>query len=82
MLFVGTIFTLDSVKQKYINNAVTNFNQLSKIVRPYVSEEEYIGYTSTFSQIRKKEDYVNLINKLGDIAKDNNQSVPEFDFTF
>ncbi len=82
MLFVGTIFTLDSVKQKYINNAVTNFEQLSKIVRPYVSEEEDMKHNSTFSQIRKKDDYVNLIGKLINIAKDNNQLVPEFDFTF
>jgi hypothetical protein len=82
MLFIGTIFTLYLVKQKYINNAVTNFEQLSKIVRPYVSEEESIKYISSFSQIKNKDDYANLVNKLQNIAKYNNQHIPEFDLTF
>lgn len=82
MIFAGTIFTLDSVKQSYINNAVTNFEQLSKIIRPYVSEEDNDKYISSFSQIKNREDYVILINKLQSIAKDNNQNIPEFKFTF
>jgi hypothetical protein len=81
-IFAGTIFTLDSVKEKYINNAITNFEQLSKIVRPYISEEDNIKYVSIFSQIKNKDDYVNLISKLQNIAKDNKQSTPEFNFTF
>jgi len=81
-VFATTIFTLDAVKQRYINNAVTNFEQLSKIVRPYISEEEDIKHASIFFQIRNKEDYVVLINKLQKIAKDNNQSIPDFSLTF
>jgi hypothetical protein len=55
---------------------------LSKIVHPYISEENNIKYISIFSQVKNKEDYVNLIKELQNIARDNKQSIPEFDFTF
>lgn len=81
-MFTGTILILDLTKQNYINNAVTNFEQLSKIIRPYIDEKEEVEYSSKFSQIRNKEDYVKLVSKLGNIAKDNNLYTPDFSFTF
>ena len=81
-LFAGTIFILDLIKQKYINNAVTNFEQLSKIIRPYISEEQDMAYMSAFSQIKNKKNYTSLIDELQKIAKDNDQETPDFRFTF
>jgi hypothetical protein len=81
-LFVVTIFSLDLVKQKYINSAVTNYEQISKIIRPYISEEQNLQYISNFSQIKNRSDYVNIVDKLKQIAQDNKQSVPDFSFTF
>lgn len=81
-LFTGTIFVLDLTKQKYINNAVTNFEQLSKIVRPYITEIDEEKFISNFSQIRNKKDYVLLMSKIESIAKDNNLNIPDFSLTF
>lgn len=80
--FAGTITTLTLVKQKYINDATTHFEQLSEIVRPYISVEQDILYRSSFFQIQNKEDYVKLIDNLEQIAIEKELKVPEFSFTF
>lgn len=82
MIFALTIFILDITKYTYINDAITNYKQLSRIVQPYISLEKVIEYDSTFAQIENKQDYENIIVELQKIAKENEQKVPEFDFIF
>jgi len=82
VVFTGTIFVLDLVRQNYINNAITYFEQLTKIVRPYSTNEQMDLYYSNFSQIHNKNDFVNIINQLEEVVKNNNLKAPEFSFTF
>lgn len=81
-LFTFTILTLDLTKQKYINNAITHFEQLLKIGKPYMSEEQYDLYLSNFSQMNTRNEYVKILQELEEMAKINSQIIPEFSFTF
>lgn len=68
-----------SLRIKYMDAAVTNFEQTLSITRPYLTvlrKEELLR--STFSQIRNKDGYVQLIEELRGIAEKNGQHVPEF----
>lgn len=82
LIFAGTIVTLDLVREKYINNSITHFQQLIIIVEPYISKEEVLLYKSKFAQIKNKNDYVDLINNLENTLNQNKQRVPEFNFVF
>jgi len=70
------------VREKYINNSITHFQQLIIIVEPYISKEEVLLYKSKFAQIKNKNDYVDLINNLENTLNQNKQRVPEFNFVF
>jgi CRISPR/Cas system-associated endoribonuclease Cas2 len=69
-------------RETYVNNAITHYEQLSKIVRPYISDEKNKIYISNFAQIQNKNDYVKLISELEKIAKENNQKIPILNFAF
>jgi len=82
IIFFGTIITLGSVKQMYINESITRFNQLLKVVGPYISNEQKTLYESSFAQIRNGYDYDKLIESLEKIAKEKQQKIPEIGFIF
>ena len=79
---VGTMVLANltaGLRIKYMNAAVTNFEQTLSITKPYLTvprKEELLR--STFSQIRNKDGYVQLIEELRGIAEKNGQHVPEF----
>lgn len=82
LIFATTFFILDSVKIKYINDATSHYYQLINIVSPGLSQEEILEYNSKFSQIESKEDYVNLIQALENIAKEQQRKIPDFKYIF
>jgi len=81
-IFVVTILTFNLVKTKYINDAVTYYEQLTSIVAPYVDEQKMSQFESDFAQINSKSDYESIINDLLLIADENNLQKPEFSFIF
>ena len=81
-LFISTTTVLVSVREVYVNNAMTHFEQLSQIVRPHTSVEQDILYKSSFSQIQNRDDYILIINELKKVAIEEQLSIPKFSFTF
>jgi hypothetical protein len=77
--FVICISILDKVQYEYINSAITYYQQMNVINRPYLSQNENLRIESEFAQISSKEDYVKIVNNLKDIALKNKQKVPTFD---
>lgn len=80
MLFaVGLVsFLYDLIRQAFVNEAVKYFNQIMRICKPYIKQEEYDGFYSRLSQISCRDDFKTIINDLDVIAKKNNISIPCF----
>lgn len=81
-IFAIAFLTVQSVKENYINSALTHYNQLIFIDKPFISQNEFDLYNSRFSQIKNKEDYSSIVKELEEISMQHNLVVPEFRFTF
>jgi hypothetical protein len=66
------------VRNAYITNAISYFDQCLAIVRPYIIEEQKIQLLSQFASIKNQEDYESLIKSLHKIAKTNSVTLPRF----
>lgn len=76
-LAVGNL--TEASRTRYVESAVSNFEQTLSIAKPYLTEpkkEELMR--SAFSQIRNKDGYVALLLELRGIAEKNGQHVPDF----
>ncbi len=82
ILFTGTILSLTLVREKYINNAATHFEQLHNIISPYIVDNQRLTFKSSFAQIKNRDDYADLITAMEQIAEEKNLAIPEFNFTF
>jgi hypothetical protein len=82
LIFAVTFFILTSARLKYVNRAVTHYNQLINILASDIPTENILIYNSRFAQIQNKDDYVRLIHELKGIAVERNKKVPNFEFTF
>ena len=80
MSLVVTAFTFTSfLKCKYIHTATCHFDQLLAVALPYTSLQEEREYLSLFAQIKTKEDYVELIERLSKTSVDNGvETLPKF----
>lgn len=82
MVFVGIIWTsfsaADLTRFSYVNSAITHYQQIMVITAPYVDEFKRKEITSSFGQIKNKDDYVAIIQHLEHIARQNQQYVPPF----
>lgn len=65
-------------RSTYINRAITHYEQMTAIVAPYITEHEKIDIKSKFAQIKTKDDYVRIINRLTQVAQENKLYVPTF----
>jgi|GEM_PF-1520861 len=73
-----SFFTVDITKVRYVNSAITHFKQLDAIVAPFLKDSERLEIISSFAQIKSKEDYVAIIQRLETIAKQHGKSTPQF----
>ncbi len=80
--FSAGFFFVQLTKESYINNAITHYNQLVQITKPYITQDEFDLYNSRFAQIRNKDDYSKLIRELEGIASEYSLLVPNFKFVF
>jgi hypothetical protein len=68
-----------SRRLKYINSAITHYQQVLCISEPFLNDIEKKQSISSFAQIQNKEDYISAVGKLEKIARENNQHVPKFE---
>ena len=78
IMLVATLF-LGSVQELYVNSAVSHFQQVLRVASPYLDEGEEAFILSAFAQIRNKEDYVRIVERLVRTARMNGQEIPTFD---
>ena len=78
LFLIGNV-AFGSFQIKYVNCAITHYQQLLNICDPYISANDKKHIVSTFAQINNKDDYVSVIEKLKKIAKEKIQSIPKFE---
>lgn len=71
VLFLVFIFS-QSIVIKYKLDKISNYEQKIKTVKPYLSQNEYDLFNSSFAQIKNISDYDKLINSLKRIALQKN----------
>ena len=52
------------------------FNQYLNICKPYISDNEEEKFISEYTQIKNRQDYAQIMEKLHEIAQKNNQYCP------
>lgn len=76
---IGLLLVLyDLIRQAFVNEAVQYFNQMMRICKPYIKQEECDGFYSRMSQISSRDDFETIINELDVVAQKNNISIPSF----
>ncbi|KIH76741.1 hypothetical protein SAMN05660860_00884 [Geoalkalibacter ferrihydriticus] len=70
---------MNFAKTSYINSAISHYKQGMQIIKPYIPTERYILIESEFAQINRKEDYVNVLNKIYIELERNNFNYRKFD---
>ena len=65
------------IRTKFINDSIGCFNQLLRICRPYMTEDEFNQVVSKFSQIKNRADYSSTIDPLKKICEINNLKTTE-----
>ena len=73
-VFVFSIFTV--AQTSYVIGKQDNYLQLKRIVSPYLTEVERLKIDSEFSLVGSIEEYSRLMEKMRDIATENNITVP------
>lgn len=73
------VFFVSFFRINYIVRASNYAGQLQRITAPYVSESDRMMLDSELAQVKTRDDYVRLIDKLRKVASRNNVSIPEFD---
>jgi hypothetical protein len=68
----------DFIRFSYVNSAISYYHQLDAITAPFIDQSERVSLRSKFAQIKSKQDYVTIIQRLQSIAKENGQAVPDF----
>lgn len=76
---LSAFLIIQSARLIYINRAANHLEQLQRIVAPYVPPEQGIVYASRASQLHTRQQYVELLDELTEVAKKNNAYVPTFD---
>ena len=62
----------------YIDSALSHYHQVMRIASPYLDANEQLVVQSEFAQIRNRQGYVDVIERLATLAKAHGQSVPKF----
>lgn len=77
-LLIVVIMAFVSFRSSYVGRAISHFDQLAVIAAPYMSEAELREVRGTFAQVRTREQYVAVVDRLKDVARRNQQRVPDF----
>lgn len=75
-VFVLLFTSLATARNTSVNYYITKYYQLSRIVRPYITEKEEKLFHSEFSQIQNSNEYNGLVKKMYEVCKKNNLRIP------
>lgn len=82
LIFAFAFFTIDIIRETYINESITYYTQSLKIITPYISSKQHNDFESKFSSIKNRQDFIDLISQMRVIADNNKTNLPKFDFVF
>lgn len=68
----------DSLQITYVDGAISHFEQLLHIIRPYIDEKTHHHFLSRFALISCHEDYENLITEVQSIGSTQKLQLPKF----
>jgi len=77
-VFLGSIDVVQLYKDRYVNKAVAHFEQSMKIIGPYLQSPESTLLRAEFASMKKKSDFITLMEKMNAIAEKNKVSLPRF----
>lgn len=77
-VFFAIIIFITHVKANYISSAIFYFDQCMSICKPFISEAEKLDFYSKFALLKCRDDYIVLINKLDETARNQGLSLPYF----
>lgn len=78
-LGIVTVFLgINTAKISYITSALANYHQTLRVVSPYLSAQERLSVESQFAQIRTRQDYVDILDRLNSVAGEHGQKAPGF----
>ncbi len=66
------------ISLEYVSSAASHFEQDFAICSPYISETDRLFIRSQYAQMRSRDDYNRLLQRLEDVAHSNGVSLPEF----
>ncbi|MFX0199722.1 MAG: hypothetical protein ACFFCW_26670 [Candidatus Hodarchaeota archaeon] len=72
------VFMISTIRLRYINSAISHFQQVLTICSPYLEPGKEKQVISSFAQIRSQKEYVNLLDDLKKIATTNKLYLPKF----
>lgn len=82
LLFYFVAFTtflyINMYRVNYTVHAQANLEQIYRTILPYISDEQGKQYTSRMATISSRDDYIQIIDEMTDIARKNNIKVKTF----
>lgn len=79
MVLVLAMNFVNFARLSYIDSALVHYHQVLRITSPHLKPDEKLAVESQFALIQTKQDYAQLVGRLSAIAKEQGQSVPNFD---
>lgn len=76
LIFACTFFVFDAARSIYINKAIAYYLQLTVIIQPEISDDQYRIINSDFAQIQNSQDYLKIIHRLEELAKIKSYKIP------
>ncbi len=75
---VLAIMSFSMLRHKYINSTITYATTSMEILKPYITEQEYILLRSQFFSISNSKQFENFYIKINDLAKKNTLELHDF----
>ena len=79
LTILTTVINLQMFAHVYVNRTVGFFNQSFLIIKPYVDNQEEENILSEYSQIKSKDDFIIVMDKIQKIARKEGITLPQFD---
>ena len=77
-LAIGLSMSVQAFRINYVITAAAYFEQLERIVAPFVSAQDRLQFESRFARLTTRQEYVQLVDELRGLARDNKVSTPTF----
>jgi len=79
MVLVVLLGSFTAAQMSYVESAIVHYNQALRIASPYMDMQQRLQIDADFAQVRNRQDYVTILEKLHKIAQDHGQKITKFD---